>query len=477
MSDDQLGSIQRLQNLNKSAEIMGMQHTEDTLSEQKLATVNSVTMHQNMTPEDLANYQVRQALVEQMLLLSDGDLAEVANDYKSLADEVKEKKDTLTREANASGKEKLKNDFFATKRRAARKKLSDIEDKKKTYNKHMEDQKLDDEYLDKEVRLSRFDRSKKKIRVGSNSRGPIATYMVNVFNDKEVERRKTGLKPGEEKERPGDFAPQLLQNEKIEFPGPDGSTLRGYRFPADRRFANGKTVILYTGSGQAGMMERGMGTTVMHYVNMGYQVFQMDYRGYGESGTKDKKGKFKSEPLSEKRFYEDGDAIFQGVKNLTGASNSDIIVHGYSMGGAIASHVMAKVAEENARKAVAGERVDPIGGIVMDSAMKSLQYAATDAVGSFAGKIAKWAAGDYSAEDHLKIIAHYQPDTPILFVSGDKKATFSDGSPNEDQLTILDTNLHINTEFTHIDSFVKEKSGHMDCHIDPNVIQRFFGQQ
>ena len=479
MGDLQANTLQKMQNLNKSAELMGMQHTEELLSADHLRVANAASAMTGTTAEDHKNHQLREALVEQMLLLEDTDLNALVEQYPSLAGEAMDKKNTMVREANASGKDKVKTDFFGSKRRAARKKLADINAKKERFQNDMRELESDAQSLDRKVRLNRFDRQR-RVKEGNNDRGPFASFITSVFNGKEADRRITGLEPDKVDKRPYDYAPAVHNPAMISVHGPGGSELKGYNFSPIRALDTGKVVILFTGSGDAGMMERGMGTTVTNYVNAGFRVIQIDYRGYGASGTLDKKGKLKSEGLTERRFYEDGEAIFKGVKEQLGLSNSQIIVHGYSMGGAIASHVVAKMAEENARKVEAGEQPDePLAGMVMDSAMKSLQYAATNTSGALAGKISKWAAGDYSAEDHLRTIAHYQPDIPVLFVSGDKTATYSDNSPNEDGLTLEDTHLDQIEGFTHKSTYVKEESGHMDCHMTTELVRNFFvqGQQ
>ncbi|MCR4908036.1 MAG: hypothetical protein K5985_04335 [Lachnospiraceae bacterium] len=58
--------------------------------------------------------------------------------------------------------------------------------------------------------------------------------------------------------------------------------------------------------------------------------------------------------MTERKFYEDGFAILNGVKNELHCNYSDLILHGFSLGGAVASYVAAKLAERKAIQKIHG---------------------------------------------------------------------------------------------------------------------------
>jgi uncharacterized protein len=132
------------------------------------------------------------------------------------------------------------------------------------------------------------------------------------------------------------FFPQRLSKEHIfQFNWPheeksitmkDGTVLNGLLFKAD----SSKGVILYL-HGNAGSLDT-WGWVARTYTDLNYDVFMVDYRGYGKSG-----GKINSEV----QLHDDVQRVYDMLaKQYT---EDRIIVLGYSLGTGLAS----KVASEN----------------------------------------------------------------------------------------------------------------------------------
>ena len=460
---DYMNPQERLRQINKVSMAANLTATTEHLTQERLSQAEHIQNAEGT--EDYQNLkQLRDSLVEQMLVVSESQEA-LREAYPSLVGEAEAKQAQLTRDSRRSGKDKVKNDFTGRKKRAARRKLQQIDQQRQQYQqmKDSGEQNINQQFL-----KNRFDRLE-RLKEGSDASGPLATKVTNSFNSSVQVRRSKAMAE--------DYSRSLenCHGEPVEFAGPEyknhkATKLRGNKFEPTKW--NQKVVILYSGSGDPGSGEAGVGTTIANYVSAGYMVYQVDYRGYGQSGADLEGGGFEEHALTEKRFYEDGDAILNGVMNDSGVKMNKIIMHGYSMGGAIASHVAAKHAEEYARKEANGEPVseeDQLGGIVMDSPMVSLKFAAGDYVSPVFASAASWAAGAYSAEDHLGILYQHRPDIPILFVSGDNQAAEVDG------LRLDATKIHQKYRFTNSTSKIKSNSPHMDCHIDKEMIKSKFG--
>lgn len=110
----------------------------------------------------------------------------------------------------------------------------------------------------------------------------------------------------------------------------DGETLNALHFQLE----NPKGIILFF-HGNKGNLSR-WGTIVPYLLDYNYEVFVMDYRGYGKST-----GKF-----YEAHMYNDAQLAYDFVK--TKFTEDQIVVYGRSLGGTFA----AKVASENSPKHV-----------------------------------------------------------------------------------------------------------------------------
>jgi uncharacterized protein len=100
----------------------------------------------------------------------------------------------------------------------------------------------------------------------------------------------------------------------------DGINLHGILFPAP----DSEGLIFYL-HGNAGSLEN-WGRIAPHYADLPYDLFILDYRGFGKSG---------GEIKSEEQFFEDVRTVYRHFIKMYGEDN--IIVIGYSIGSAPAT--------------------------------------------------------------------------------------------------------------------------------------------
>jgi hypothetical protein len=112
--------------------------------------------------------------------------------------------------------------------------------------------------------------------------------------------------------------------EEINLTTDDNITLNALHFKVD----NPKGVILYF-HGNKGNLER-WGHKVKPLLNYGYDLFIIDYRGYGKNEGK----------RTEKNMYEDAQLAYDYL--LKSNTEDRIIVYGRSLGGTFATHVASK---------------------------------------------------------------------------------------------------------------------------------------
>lgn len=113
--------------------------------------------------------------------------------------------------------------------------------------------------------------------------------------------------------------------EEIAIPAPDGVLLHGLLFKADES----KGLVFYM-HGNAGSVAS-WGWVHEAYTALGYDVFVLDYCGYGKS---------QGEISSEKQFYDDTEVAFREVAGRY--SGRPILVVGYSIGTAAAARLAAQ---------------------------------------------------------------------------------------------------------------------------------------
>jgi pimeloyl-ACP methyl ester carboxylesterase len=131
------------------------------------------------------------------------------------------------------------------------------------------------------------------------------------------------------------FPQQLAPNYRFAFPGrfeerwittSDGTRLHGLLFQAQ---GTGKGLIFYL-HGNGGALDS-WGDVAAVYTRLGYDVFLLDYRGYGKS-----EGRI----TTEKQLLTDAQAAYQQLK--TEYDESQIVVLGYSLGTGLATWVAAQ---------------------------------------------------------------------------------------------------------------------------------------
>ncbi len=132
------------------------------------------------------------------------------------------------------------------------------------------------------------------------------------------------------------FFPQKLENnhqfnfekdfEELTFQASDGKSLHGILFKAD----NSQGLVFYL-HGNAGSLSR-WGHVANTYTDLNYDIFILDYRGYGKS---------EGSISSQEQLFEDNQVIYSELKKKY--EEDDIIILGYSIGTGLA----AKLASEN----------------------------------------------------------------------------------------------------------------------------------
>lgn len=232
--------------------------------------------------------------------------------------------------------------------------------------------------------------------------------------------------------------------EQVTIDSTDNMKLKGTWFkfdptadPSVERDALGKTVLFLSGSG--GSAEKYGEEIAQQYLYRGANVLVANYRGFGDSKQEvtDKKGQTKQKDAkpTQQGLYDDALAMFNWLGTAKGIAEGDIIVHGYSLGGAIAANLMAELAEQGVKPAA----------LVMHSAMPSTKEPAKDSAEDMLGflpkkwsrglgkKIAKMSKTDFTTDDKFQRLAAVHPDLPVLFISG----SFTDGDHLSDAHTGL----------------------------------------
>lgn len=116
--------------------------------------------------------------------------------------------------------------------------------------------------------------------------------------------------------------------ERVAYAAEDGTRLSSWWVPAvgERR----RTVVYFHGNGATAS---DCAAWAAHLSRRGSDVLLAEYRGYG-----------RSEGSPSARGVElDGDAALRFVRDVRGVPEREIVVHGQSLGGAVATHVLAGV--------------------------------------------------------------------------------------------------------------------------------------
>ncbi|WP_276497139.1 alpha/beta hydrolase [Pontibacter litorisediminis] len=115
-----------------------------------------------------------------------------------------------------------------------------------------------------------------------------------------------------------------LEHEEVFISAKDGVQLHGLLFKANAP----KGLVFYL-HGNAGCVAS-WGSIAPTYTRLGYDIFMLDYRGYGKSG---------GQISNERQFYEDVQAAYDHLKAKY--QESTIVVAGYSIGSAAAAMLAA----------------------------------------------------------------------------------------------------------------------------------------
>lgn len=117
-----------------------------------------------------------------------------------------------------------------------------------------------------------------------------------------------------------------LEFDEVLFPASDGIMLHGWFIPKE----GSRAAVLFC-HGNAGNISHRLKTIeVLHNLNL--DVFIFDYRGYGKS---------EGSP-SEQGTYRDAEGAWNYLVNTMGISPQRLIIHGRSLGGAIAAYLASK---------------------------------------------------------------------------------------------------------------------------------------
>ena len=184
---------------------------------------------------------------------------------------------------------------------------------------------------------------------------------------------------------------------------------------------------------------------------------QLDYRGFGSSTNIDEKGDHVSNSPSERTMYEDGMEMYRYVNEVMGIEPENITLHGFSLGGAIASRVALEQTKKMQNDRIMdGDKYDKtkgLGGVVLHSPMKSMYSAASSKTvfGPVAGFFGWAFGGGYNTEEHMLELAKIDKNVPVHLIGGDPNKNsnnFDDLSP---EVTGLDRSLQ--GKFTYVTQF------------------------
>lgn len=246
------------------------------------------------------------------------------------------------------------------------------------------------------------------------SLSPLTRFLNNeLYGDKEARR-----KIGEITQTLLDHAVEKGESQKITLQGEAGR-LTGYYHQGtapregETSTTSGKVVLFLHGSGSSA--EEQASAIRNHYQKQGIDMLAVNLRGYGESDG----------GPSEKGLYQDARTMFNYLVNDKGIDPSNIIIHGYSMGGPIAAD-LARYAAQNSQA---------VSGLLLDRPMPSMTKAITAHEvanpAGIVGAIAKAVNGQFSVEKNLEGLPK---ETSILLLT-DNEGLGNEGEKLRTKLT------------------------------------------
>ena len=188
-------------------------------------------------------------------------------------------------------------------------------------------------------------------------------------------------------------AVKLFSHRDIVFQASDGMVLHGWYFPAER--AAGSVLVLH---GNAQNLSTHV-NSVLWLVKEGFNLFIIDYRGYGWSG---------GEPDLD-GVHKDADAALEKLFSLPETDPDRVVVLGQSLGGSIAVYTVAR-----------SPRKERIRALVVESAFSSYRRIAREKLDSFwltwpFQYPLSWTVSDsYSAESWIGQVS----PVPVLILHG-----------------------------------------------------------
>ncbi|EOW9279057.1 MARTX multifunctional-autoprocessing repeats-in-toxin holotoxin RtxA [Vibrio cholerae] len=252
------------------------------------------------------------------------------------------------------------------------------------------------------------------------SLSPLTRFLNNeLYGDKEARR-----KIGEITQTLLDHAVEKGESQKITLQGEAGR-LTGYYHQGtapsegETNSPSGKVVLFLHGSGSSA--EEQASAIRNHYQKQGIDMLAVNLRGYGESDG----------GPSEKGLYQDARTMFNYLVNDKGIDPSNIIIHGYSMGGPIAAD-LARYAAQNGQA---------VSGLLLDRPMPSMTKAITAHEvanpAGIVGAIAKAVNGQFSVEKNLEGLPK---ETSILLLT-DNEGLGNEGEKLRTKLTASGYNV------------------------------------
>lgn len=252
------------------------------------------------------------------------------------------------------------------------------------------------------------------------SLSPLTRLLNNELYGEKDARRKIG----EITQTLLDYAVENGESQKVTLKGEAG-LLTGYYHQGavssegETSATSGKVVLFLHGSGSSA--EEQASAIRNRYQKRGIDMLAVNLRGYGESDG----------GPSEKGLYQDARTMFNYLVNDKGIDPSNIIIHGYSMGGPIAAD-LARYAAQNGQA---------VSGLLLDRPMPSMTKVITAREvanpAGIVGAITKAVNGQFSVEKNLKGLPK---ETPILLLT-DNEGLGEEGEKLRAKLAIAGYNV------------------------------------
>ncbi|WP_410108651.1 MARTX multifunctional-autoprocessing repeats-in-toxin holotoxin RtxA [Vibrio cholerae] len=252
------------------------------------------------------------------------------------------------------------------------------------------------------------------------SLSPLTRFLNNELYGEKDARRKIG----DITQTLLDHAVENGESQKVTLKGEAGRLTGYYHQGAassegETSATSDKVVLFLHGSGSSA--EEQASAIRNHYQKQGIDMLAVNLRGYGESDG----------GPSEKGLYQDARTMFNYLVNDKGIDPSNIIIHGYSMGGPIAAD-LARYAAQNGQA---------VSGLLLDRPMPSMTKAITAHEvanpAGIVGAIAKAVNGQFSVEKNLKGLPK---ETPILLLT-DNEGLGEEGEKLRAKLAIAGYNV------------------------------------